>query len=162
MPTSSSRLTFRSLDHKIYARTSSRPLDETELIDYRRLSMIASTTGGLLSRQSAEQYAEWFRALADPTRVQLLAWLARQPEPVPVGELTAVLPVGQSTVSHHLAALAAVGFVHVRKRGTNSLFAVNPRCLECFPSAADVVMGRRPPEYPAVCGSSSTDPRQRR
>ncbi|MPZ65780.1 MAG: metalloregulator ArsR/SmtB family transcription factor [Pseudonocardiaceae bacterium] len=100
----------------------------------------------VLSRGVAELYAEWFRALADPTRVQLLAWLAQQPGPVSVGELTNVLPVGQSTVSHHLAALAEVGFVHLQRRGTTSLYAVNPRCLDCFPSAADVVMGRRPPD----------------
>jgi DNA-binding transcriptional ArsR family regulator len=98
----------------------------------------------LLPRQTAELYAKWFRALADPTRVQLLAWLADQPTPVSVGHLTAVLPVGQSTVSHHLAALAAVGFVLVERRGTSSLYSLNPRCLACFPSAADVVMGRAP------------------
>lgn len=100
----------------------------------------------VLPRGTAETYAVWFRALADPTRVQLLAWLARRGEPVSVGQLTGVLPVGQSTVSHHLAALAAVGFVHVQRRGTSSLYTVNPCCLECFPSAADVVMGRRPPD----------------
>ncbi|MFN2517442.1 MAG: ArsR/SmtB family transcription factor [Jatrophihabitantaceae bacterium] len=102
----------------------------------------------MLSRSDAELYSEWFRALADPTRVQLLAWLARQSEPVSVGELTSALPVGQSTVSHHLAALTAVGFVQVQRQGTSSLYAVNPVCLDCFPSAADVVMGRRPPDPP--------------
>lgn len=105
----------------------------------------------LLDRDAAELYAEWFRALADPTRVQLLAWLAAKRAPVPVGEITAVLPVGQSTVSHHLAALAAVGFVQVRRQATSSLYSVNPRCVECFPSAADVVMGRRPPGHAVVC-----------
>lgn len=117
------------------------------------------TVEGVLARQTAETYAEWFRALADPTRVQLLAWLAQQPQPVSVGALTAVLPVGQSTVSHHLAALASVGFVQVQRRGTSSLYAVNPRCLDCFPSAADVVMGRRPQDPPrvAACQPSSPD-----
>ncbi|MGI8692900.1 MAG: ArsR/SmtB family transcription factor, partial [Geodermatophilaceae bacterium] len=68
-------------------------------------------------------------------------------------------PVGQSTVSHHLAALAAVGFVQVRRRGTSSLYGVNPRCLDCFPSAADVVMGRRPPDPPPpACTPSTLDP----
>lgn len=110
----------------------------------------------MLSRTDAELYAEWFRALADPTRVQLLAWLARQPEPVSVGQLTSALPVGQSTVSHHLAALTAVGFVQVRRQGTSSLYAVNPLCLDCFPSAADVVMGRRPPDPPPPCQPSSS------
>ncbi|MGH9065271.1 MAG: ArsR/SmtB family transcription factor [Acidimicrobiales bacterium] len=101
---------------------------------------------GPLGREVAEAYAGWFRALADPTRVQLLALLARQPTALSVGELTARLPVGQSTVSHHLAVLVAVGFVNVRRQGASSLYAVNPRCAECFPTAADVVMGRRPPE----------------
>lgn len=98
-------------------------------------------------------YASWFRALSDPTRVQLVAWLAQQPAPVSVGELTAALPVGQSTVSHHLSALATVGFVQVQQRGTSSHYSVNPRCLDCFPSAADVVMGKRPPDPPdpAAC-----------
>ncbi len=108
-------------------------------------------TRATIPRDEAERYADWFRALADPTRVQLLAWLARQPSPVTVGELTAALPVGQSTVSHHLAALAAVGFVLVERRGASSLYQVNPRCLDCFPSAADVVMGRRPPAPPPPC-----------
>lgn len=101
-----------------------------------------------LTRGVAETYAEWFRALADPTRVQLVAWLAQQPRPVSVGDITAALPVGQSTVSHHLAALADVGFVRVERRGTSSLYEVNTACVECFPSAADVVMGRRPRQPP--------------
>lgn len=103
-----------------------------------------------LRRDAAETYAGWFRALADPTRVQLVAWLAQQGGPVAVGEIAAALPVGQSTVSHHLAALAAVGFVRVHRRGTSSLYEVNPACVECFPSAADIVMGRRPSQ-PPVC-----------
>lgn len=102
----------------------------------------------MVGRDDAERYAGWFRALADPTRVQLLSWLARRPAPVSVSELTGVLPVGQSTVSYHLAALVAVGFLHVERRGTSSFYSVNPACLECFPSAADVVMGRRPPDPP--------------
>lgn len=123
--------------------------------------MGTTVAGRLLARETAQQYAEWFRALADPTRVQLIAWLAAQPEAVSVGELTAVLPVGQSTVSHHLAALASVGFVTVRRQGTSSLYALNPRCLECFPNAADVVMGRRPPEHRAACAPAHDRERER-
>lgn len=116
-------------------------------ISYRRYSM----NRNLIDRNTAEMYAEWFRALADPTRVQILALLAQCSTPVSVGELTAGLPVGQSTVSHHLAALAAVGFVQVERRGTSSLYSVNPRCVESFPSASDVIMGRRPPEPASPC-----------
>jgi ArsR family transcriptional regulator, arsenate/arsenite/antimonite-responsive transcriptional repressor len=110
----------------------------------------------LMARDEAEMYAAWFRALSDPTRVQLVAYLARQPDPVPVGDLTRALPVGQSTVSHHLAALAAVGFVEMQRAGNCCLYRVNPRCVECFPTAADVVMGHCPPDR---LDSSSCTPR---
>ncbi len=100
----------------------------------------------LLDRATAETFARWFRALADPTRIQLLALIAQLGRPASVGELTAALPVGQSTVSHHLAALAAVRFVQVERHGTTALYSVNPRCVECFPSAADLIIGRAPPD----------------
>ncbi len=100
--------------------------------------------GSVLSRDVAATFASCFRALSDPTRVQLLAWLAQQSQPLSVGELTEALPIGQSTVSHHLSVLASVGFVQVQRRGTSSFYAVNPSCLDCFPTAADIVMGRLP------------------
>lgn len=59
-----------------------------------------------------------------------------------VGEITERLDVGQSTISHHLARLAEVGFVLVDRVGTSSHWRVNENCLSCFPSAAEVVMGR--------------------
>lgn len=98
----------------------------------------------LISRELAGSYAEWFRALSDPTRVQILHLLAVAGGPVTVGRITAAVGVGQSTVSHHLKILAETCFVHVERRGTSSLYRVNDRCIDCFPSAADVVMGRRP------------------
>ncbi|CAM4400786.1 Bacterial regulatory protein, arsR family [Mycobacterium basiliense] len=64
-----------------------------------------------------------------------------------VGELTKRLDVGQSTISHHLAKLAEVRFVLVDQRGTSSLWRINTKCLACFPSAVDVVMGRIPVEF---------------
>ncbi len=61
-----------------------------------------------------------------------------------VGEIVERVDVGQSTVSHHLSRLAEAGFVLSERRGTSTYFAVNERCLECFPTAADLVMGRVP------------------
>ena len=60
---------------------------------------------------TAAQYASWFRALADATRVQIVSLLARRGEPMTVGAITAELQVGQSTVSEHLKILAGVRFV---------------------------------------------------
>ena len=98
----------------------------------------------LMPRATAESYASWFRALADPTRVQVLHLLAASREPLTVGQVVERVGVAQSTVSHHLRILGGVGFVHMERVGTSSLFRVNERCLECFPTAADVVMGRKP------------------
>jgi DNA-binding transcriptional ArsR family regulator len=100
---------------------------------------------GPLERGTAAQYASWFRALADPTRVQIVSLLARSGEPLTVGAITDAVDVGQSTVSAHLKVLAGVGFVLAEKRGTSVRYQVNDRCVACFPTAADVVMGRPAP-----------------
>lgn len=105
----------------------------------------------MLDRQVAETYAGWFRALADATRVQILNLLAEHGEPMTVGEIVERVPVGQSTVSAHLKILAEVRFVLAEQRGTARLYRVNQRCVSCFPTAADVVMGKAPVVAEAVC-----------
>ena len=104
--------------------------------------------GGPLDRAMAAEFASWFRALADATRVQIVSLLARRGEPMTVGAITEELDVGQSTVSEHLKILAGVRFVLAERRGTASWYRVNDACVECFPSAADIVMGRPVPAPP--------------
>ena len=103
-----------------------------------------------LDRADADTYASWFKALADGTRVQLVSLLARAGEPMTVGQIVAAVPVGQSTVSAHLKQLAAVGFVLAEDRGTARLYRINDTCVECFPTAADLVMGRPSPAPPTA------------
>jgi DNA-binding transcriptional ArsR family regulator len=105
----------------------------------------------MLDRHLAETYAGWFRALADATRVQILNLLAEHGEPMTVGRIVEEVTVGQSTVSAHLKILAEARFVLVEQRGTARLYRVNQRCVSCFPSAADVVMGKAPTTVEAVC-----------
>jgi DNA-binding transcriptional ArsR family regulator len=104
---------------------------------------------GPLDRTTAAEYASWFRALADATRVQIVSLLARRGEPMSVGAITAALEVGQSTVSAHLKVLAEVGFVLAERRGTSAFYRINQACVRCFPTAADIVMGRPVPAAPA-------------
>jgi ArsR family transcriptional regulator, arsenate/arsenite/antimonite-responsive transcriptional repressor len=101
-----------------------------------------------LDRATAAEYASWFRALADATRIQIVYLLARHGAPMTVGEIVAAVEVGQSTVSAHLRVLAQVGFVLVQRRGTASLYRINDECVSCFPTAADVVMGHPVPAHP--------------
>ena len=98
-----------------------------------------------LDRQTADTYAAWFRALADGTRVQIVSLLARAGRPLTVREIVAAVPVGQSTVSEHLRQLAAVRFVLAEDRGTSRLYRINDNCVTCFPTAADLVMGKPSP-----------------
>ena len=105
----------------------------------------------LLDRATAATYAAWFRALADPTRVQIVEYLARQARPMTVGELVAAVGLAQSTVSQHLKILTEVRFVLFEPVGTARRYRINERCLACFPSAADVVMGKPAPTPVEAC-----------
>jgi DNA-binding transcriptional ArsR family regulator len=107
-------------------------------------AITAVRAAAAMDRELAEIYASWFRTLADPTRVQILSLLSSSGTAMSVGAIVDQVGVGQSTVSHHLKLLADARFVHVEHKSTSSLYRVNKTCLTCFPSAADVVMGRRP------------------
>ncbi len=100
---------------------------------------------GPLDRATAAEYASWFRALSDPTRVQIVSLLARKGEPMSVGEIVAAAGVGQSTVSAHLKILAEVRFVLADPKGTAVFYRINDACVDCFPTAADLVMGKPAP-----------------
>lgn len=97
-----------------------------------------------IDRRSAEVWASWFRCLADPSRVLLLNRLATAQHPMTVGELVEAVDIGQPTVSHHLKVLAEVGFVHGEPKANTTLWSVNERCLDRFPSAAELIMGVLP------------------
>ena len=105
----------------------------------------------LLDRDVAAEYASWFRALADPSRVQLVELLARAKRPMSVGEIVTALGLAQSTVSQHLKILAEVRFVLVEPVGNARHYRINENCVGCFPSAADVVMGKPAPRPAGGC-----------
>jgi L-amino acid N-acyltransferase YncA/DNA-binding transcriptional ArsR family regulator len=104
----------------------------------------------LAARAEAEDYAAWFRALADGTRVKIVSLLARHGRPMKVAEIVAAVQVGQSTVSQHLKVLAAVRFVLAERRGTARYYRINAACVSSFPTAAALVGGLAAPlpEHP--------------
>ena len=99
-----------------------------------------------LDRDTAATYATWFKALADATRIQIVSLLARRGAPMSVGEIVAAVDVGQSTVSAHLKTLADVRFLLADRQGTTVFYRINDACVDCFPSAADIVMGKPVPQ----------------
>src|ERR1700739_2810214 len=101
-----------------------------------------------LERATAAEFASWFKALADATRIQIVSLLARRGTPMSVGEIVAAVDVGQSTVSAHRKVLADVRFVLADHRGAATYYRINQACVGCFPTAADVVMGKPVPQPP--------------
>ncbi len=92
----------------------------------------------VLSR--AREYARWFKALADPTRIRILNLLAANREPVCVCDIVKHFPIGQPTISHHLKILRGTCFVVAERRGTFMYYSVNRNCLAKFPRASRLIM----------------------
>jgi DNA-binding transcriptional ArsR family regulator len=70
---------------------------------------------------------EALAALADPTRRELLAVLARGE--AAAGELADRFPVSRPAISRHLRVLREVGLVTARADGKRRLYALDPRPL---------------------------------
>ena len=60
---------------------------------------------------------EVLKALADPTRLQMVAVLKRSTRPVCICDFTAAFDLSQPTLSHHMAKLRDAGLVDVSKAG---------------------------------------------
>jgi ArsR family transcriptional regulator len=72
----------------------------------------------------ADGLALIFKALADPTRVQMLHMLKAATEPICVCDFTAAFDLSQPTVSHHLARLKDAGLVASFKQGVWSFYTL--------------------------------------
>lgn len=70
-----------------------------------------------LPHRKVDELAAVYKALGDPTRVQMLHLLKAATEPICVCDFTAAFDLGQPTVSHHLGKLKAAGFIDSFKRG---------------------------------------------
>lgn len=83
-----------------------------------------------LNRADAEGIAELFRAVADPTRLQLLSMMMAEPSgELCVTDLTGQLEFRQPTISHHLKLLADAGLVRRERRGKQVWYSIAPERL---------------------------------
>jgi ArsR family transcriptional regulator len=79
-----------------------------------------------LPETRADELAATYKALGDPTRIQILHILAAASDPVCVCDFTAAFDLGQPTISHHLATLREAGIVTSFKRGIWAFYRLNP------------------------------------
>jgi len=89
-----------------------------------------------LPERVADDLADIYKALADPTRVQILHMLKAASEPVCVCDFTAAFDLGQPTVSHHLGKLKAAGLIRSFKRGVWAFYSLR----DDIPDAAGQVI----------------------
>lgn len=87
--------------------------------------------------------ANFFKALGDPHRLAIVATLAASTESVCVCDLTEGLPIGQSSVSHHLAILRDAGLVTSERRGTWAYYRLVPGLRSRLAAAVDVIAPKR-------------------
>jgi ArsR family transcriptional regulator len=77
-----------------------------------------------LPEEVAEATAAVFKALGDPTRVEMVHFLKAADAPICVCDFTSVFGLSQPTVSHHLGKLRDAGIVRVERRGVWAFYSL--------------------------------------
>lgn len=86
---------------------------------------VPGPSGGALERSAAEQLARTLRAIAHPTRLQLLSIIFASAEGrSTVSELTEPLGLSQPTISHHLKIMTEDGLLDREQRGRNVWYSI--------------------------------------
>ena len=80
-----------------------------------------------LDRRKAGRMAQILKALADPTRLQVMQLLYRSQAPVCICDLTGTFKLSQPTLSHHMARLKRAGLVDASRRGIWSYYRLHSR-----------------------------------
>ena len=70
-----------------------------------------------LSVAKVDASVDVLKALADPTRLQMVGALKRSSQPVCICDFTAAFDLSQPTISHHMGKLRDAGLVEVTKVG---------------------------------------------
>jgi ArsR family transcriptional regulator len=74
----------------------------------------------------ADRTSDLMRALADPTRLTMVASLWKAEGPICICDVTAGLGLSQPTISHHMAKLKQAGLVASEKRGIWIYYRLRP------------------------------------
>ncbi|GIP50630.1 hypothetical protein D3C76_228090 [compost metagenome] len=82
----------------------------------------------LIDDQAAVQFADWFKAFSDPTRVKIISALLKHE--LCVHDLTVLLKMGQSAVSHQLRYLRNLRIVKRRKVGKTVYYSLDDGHIE--------------------------------
>jgi ArsR family transcriptional regulator len=79
-----------------------------------------------LPAREQERLVSRLRALADPTRLEILRLVAAQPGPVCVCDIVDRFDLSQPTISHHLRILREAGWLRASKIGIWAFYELDP------------------------------------
>ena len=96
-----------------------------------------------ISAGQRERMVAVFRALGDPTRLDVYRLIAAQPGPICVCDIVARFEVSQPTISHHLKILRTAGLVTVSRRGVWAYYAASRTGLDLATSALTALAPER-------------------
>ena len=102
---------------------------KTDIVPVRERGVCCTVPLGLPAAR-AEELAELMKALADPTRVQMLLALRRATAPVCICDFTATFGLSQPTISHHVKKLRDAGLVESTRRGIWTYYRLRPHLSE--------------------------------
>lgn len=90
-----------------------------------------------LAAEDRERAVAVFRALGDPTRLEVFRLIRAQTEPICVCDIVDRFAVSQPTISHHLKTLREAGLVTVSRRGVWAYYAVDRDGAEVLDRSLD-------------------------
>ena len=121
-----------------------------ETIEEKKLLLDANTCRLIREyvpqRDTLMALSDFFATLSDSTRIKILSALSISP--MCVNDISVMLGINQTTVSHQLKNLRSIGAVDYRRQGKISFYHIkNKRILDVMLSAAECIgwkNGRKP------------------
>ncbi len=113
-----------------------------ETIEEKKLLLDANTRRLIREyvpqRDTLIALSDFFATLSDSTRIKILSALSISP--MCVNDISVMLGINQTTVSHQLKNLRTIGAVDYRRQGKISFYHIkNKRILDVMLSAADCI-----------------------
>jgi ArsR family transcriptional regulator len=96
-----------------------------------------------LPAREQERLVDVFRALADPTRLEIVRLLGAQRGPTCVCDIVDHFALAQPTISHHLKVLREAGLLTSSRIGIWSFYAPDPRGAALLERATALLTNRR-------------------
>jgi ArsR family transcriptional regulator len=113
-----------------------------------------------LPARERELWVAAAKALADPTRIEILRLVAAQAGPVCVCDIVDRFELSQPTISHHLKVLREGGWLRATKIGIWAFYELDTEGPACLAAANALAAGGRTAATKACGGEGRAAPRR--